>query len=144
MLPPRMKTDIILATIAGMAESLDNSFPELYLQAVNESASKTLERWRYNQLTGKAAKRYLKRIERELNRIESALNFKGMSMAGIINFWLCLVEYLNEEAKKKRDNHLEELRGLLIDYIDNLNLHDGVVIDQGIELCEIVRERLES
>ena len=142
MLPPRMQIDIILATIAAMAASLNESFPELYLQAVEDAATEALKHWKYTPLEGKKARRYIKRLKKELWAIERSLRFKNVSMAGIVNMWLCLLEYLNEATNMKRDKHLTELRDLLLDYIDNLKLDDERAIDQGIQLCETVTKRL--
>ena len=122
-LPPRMRVDVVLATIAGTAGALKDHFPELYLQAVEDEARKALSNWPISPMSKRQAVRYMSRVKKALEAIEPAFQ-QVHSLAALLLCWAGMAERLYIEAR--RTSRLDDLRDLLDDYIKNLDIDKAV------------------
>jgi len=139
----RMKTDIILASIAGMAETLAPHFPELALEEVHKAATDALSKWPVSVLRGKKAVKYIKTVERKLDAFDAENVFKGATMAGVINFWLAILETLHGETSRKRSVIIDDLQDLLREYTEHLKLDKDEYIEEGSVMADKFFEVIE-
>lgn len=140
----RMRTDLILSTIAGMAQVLEPHYPEYALNEVCRLASDALCKWPASLIVGRKAARYMRRIERKLKVFEGANVFKGATLGGIFNFWLGLLETLHGDTGRKRGRILGELQDLLRDYTKYSGFDDEQFIDEGLRLCKRYFDIMEN
>ncbi len=140
----RMKTDIILATIAGMAETLEPHFPQLALGEVHKSAVKALSKWPAQVKYGRKGVRYMKKVGQKLAAFEGANVFRGATIGGIINFWIAILETLHGETKRKREKILADLQELLREYAEHLKFDQEKYIEEGLRYSDRFFEIIEK
>ena len=137
----RMRTDIVLGTLAGIAAGLAQieGLEQYYFEGLHALVVEQLKKWPKMPFRNeRCARRYLARLESRLSRIERNLFGKFDSLPALLNWLMAEIVSLQEDLNgSPRAALLDPIISMLEQYIETTGGFDPCEIDKGLGIARL-------